>query len=314
MNSRVHPKFKTRYRVTNWSEYDRSLVQRGDITMWISPAATKAWKAKSSGKRGAPKKYSNIAIETALTLRAVFRLPLRQAEGFLRSLLELMDIDLNAPDHTTLSRRAKDLRVDLRLAHSKKGIHLIVDSTGLSIVGEGEWAAAKHGNRGKRGWRKLHLGVSRSGQIIAQVLTDSSVDDPSTGLKILNGVRGKPSSVTGDAAYDTVAIYDAASSRGAQVVVAPTRNASVAGREPRSTARDRTIRRVDKVGRRRWKKESGSHRQGAVENAFYRYKSINGDRLRARDPLAQATEAAIACNVLNRMFEMGRPKSVAIPR
>ena len=314
MNFRVHPEYKTRYRVSNWPEYDRSLVQRGDITMWISPAAIEAWKAKSSGKRGAPKKYSNFAIETALTLRLVFKLPLPQSEGFLRSLLELMDLELDAPDHTTLSRRAKNLRVGLRLAQSKKGVHLIVDSTGLSIVGVGEWASAKHGNRGKRGWRKLHLGVDRSGQIIAQVLTDSSVDDPSTGLKIINGISGKLFSVTGDAAYDTVAIYQAASSRGAKVVVPPTRNASVAGREYRSVARDRTIRRVDKVGRRRSKKESGYHRQGTVENAFFRYKSIIGDRLRARDPLTQATEAVIACHVLNRMFEMGRPKSVAIPK
>jgi hypothetical protein len=314
MNSRVHPKYKTRYRVTNWAEYDRSLVQRGDITMWVSPAAIYAWKARRSGNRGAPRKYSDLAIETTLTLRAVFRLPLRQAEGFLRSLIELMGLELEAPDHTTLSRRSKGLNINLGLVRSKKGTHLIVDSTGLSIVGEGEWAAAKYGNRGKRGWRKLHLGVDRSGQIIAQVLTDSSVDDPSTGLKILNGVRGKLSSVTGDAAYDTVAIYKAASGRGAKVVVPPTRNASVSGREPRSAMRDRTIRRVDKVGRRRWKKESGYHRQGTVENVFYRYKSIIGDRLRARDPLAQATEAVIACNVLNRMFEMGRPKSVAIPR
>ena len=314
MNSRVHPKYKTRYRVTNWAEYDRSLVQRGDITMWISAEAIKAWKAKSAGKRGAPKKYSDIAIEAALTLRAVFRLPLRQAEGFLRSLLELMDLELEAPDHTTLSRRSKQLNVDLGFVQSKKGVHLIVDSTGLSIVGAGEWASAKHGKRGKRGWRKLHLGVDRSGQIIAQVLTGSSVDDPSTGLKILNGVRGKLSSVTGDAAYDTVAIYKAASSRGAKVVVPPTRNASTSGREPRSDARDRTIRRVDKVGRRRWKKESGYRRQGTVENAFFRYKSIIGDRLRARDPGAQATETLIACNVLNQMFELGRPKSVAIPR
>ncbi|MFT5287412.1 MAG: hypothetical protein ACI8TQ_003597, partial [Planctomycetota bacterium] len=242
------------------------------------------------------------------------RLPLRQAEGILRSLLELMALDLEAPDHTTLSRRAKDLRVGLRLAQSKRAVHLIVDSTGLSIVGEGEWASAKHGNRGKRGWRKLHLGVDRSGQIIAQVLTDSTVDDPSTGLKIINGVRDKLSSVTGDAACDTVANYKAASIRGAKVVVPPTRSASVLGRDPRSPARDRTIRRVDRMGRRSWKKESSYHRQGTVENAFFRYKSIIGDRLRARDPLAQETEAVIACNVLNRMFEMGRPSSVAIPR
>ncbi len=151
MNSRVHPKYKTRYRVTNWSEYDQALVERGNITLWSTPEAIKGWKAKPSGQRGAPQKYTDLAIETALTLRLVFRLPLRQAEGFLRSLLDLMDISLEAPDHTTLSRRSKGLRVDLGLATSKKPVHLIIDSTGLSMVGEGEWAAAKHGGRGKRG-------------------------------------------------------------------------------------------------------------------------------------------------------------------
>jgi hypothetical protein len=183
MNSRVHPKYKTKYRVTNWSEYDRGLVERGDITLWISPEAIQAWTAKPSGRRGAPQKYTDLAIETALTLRLVFRLPLRQAEGFLRSLLDLMDLSLEAPDHTTLSRRSQSLNAKLMPIVSKKPIHLIIDSTGLSIVGEGEWAAAKHGGRGKRGWRKLHLGVDGAGRIRAQVLTDSSGDDARTGLK-----------------------------------------------------------------------------------------------------------------------------------
>jgi hypothetical protein len=115
MNSRVHPKYKTRYRVTNWAAYEAGLVKRGDITMWITPAALAAWKPKRSARRGAPRRYSDLAIETALTLRLVFRLPLRQAEGFLRSLLELLDISLEAPDHTTLSRRGKGLRVELGL-------------------------------------------------------------------------------------------------------------------------------------------------------------------------------------------------------
>jgi IS5 family transposase len=124
---------------------------------------------------------------------------------------------LEAPDHTTISRRSKELKVKLEPVNSKKGIHLIIDSTGLSIVGEGECAAAKHDNRGKRGWHKLHIGVDRRGQIHAQVLTDSSGDDASTGLKIIKKTRGKLSSVTGDAAYDSVAIYDAADARGAKV-------------------------------------------------------------------------------------------------
>ncbi len=161
MKSRVHPKYKTRYRVGNWPTYERSLVQRGDVTLWISAEAKAAWRPSPSGHPGGQQRFSDLAIETALTLRLVFRLPLRQAEGFLRSVLSLMDVDLEAPDHTTLSRRSRHLDVELDRVPSKGPIHLIVDSTGLSIVGEGEWAAVKHGSRGQRGWKKLHLGVDR---------------------------------------------------------------------------------------------------------------------------------------------------------
>ena len=314
MNSRVHPKCKTRYRVTNWPEYERALIKRGDITIWLSPAAIKAWNARPSGRRGAPRKYSDLAIETDLTLRLVFHLHLRQTEGFLNSLFEMMGLDLSAPDHTTLSRRSKQLNVKLRRIPTKGAIHIVVDSSGHSIVGEGEWAAAKHGSRGKRGWKKLHIGVDESGVIVAQELTDSTGDDAGTAPRLIDSVKADIKTVTGDAAYDTPAIYDAAGTRGARVVVPPFSSAIVSNRGPRSRARYRTIRRVNKVGRRRWKKESGYHRQGTVENAFFRYKQIVGDRLRARHAGAQRTEAVIACNVLNRMLELGRPKSRAQAR
>ncbi len=157
MNSRVHPRYKTKYRVTNWSQYDKALARRGDITLWISEGAIGAWAPIFRGRRGAPRKYSDLAIESALTLRLVYGPPLRQAEGFLRSLLQIMKLDLDAPDHTTLSRRSRQLNIDLKLRTSPGPIDLIIDSTGLSIVGQGEWAAAKHGKRGKRGWRKLHI-------------------------------------------------------------------------------------------------------------------------------------------------------------
>ncbi len=223
-----------------------------------------------------------------------------------------MGLDLDAPDHTTLSRRGQHLDIKLRRAPTSGAIHLIVDSTGLSIVGEGEWAAAKHGGKGKRGWKKLHLGVDRSGVIVAQVLTDGNADDAMTGLILIDEVGGDIASFTADAAYDTIAIYDAATARGAKVVVPPTRTAAVSRRRPRSTARDRTIKKVKKIGRRRWKNESGYHRQARVENVFFRYKSMIGDRLRARHPKSQEAEAMIACNILNRMTELGRPASNAI--
>ncbi|MCP3914317.1 MAG: transposase, partial [bacterium] len=140
---------KTRYRVANWPEYEQGLVRRGDVTVWFTPAAVASWKPTCNGKRGGQRRYSDLAIETAITLRLVFHLPLRQTEGFLRSIFGLMDIDLVAPDHTTLSRRGQHLDVRLRGVPTGKAVHLIVDSTGLSIVGEGEWAAAKHGRIGR---------------------------------------------------------------------------------------------------------------------------------------------------------------------
>ena len=315
MRSRVHPNHKTRCRVQNWREYERGLVRRGDIMVWLSPAAMAVWSPAKSGLPGGQRKFSDLAIETALTVRLVFGLPLRQTEGFLRSLFGLMGVDLAVPDHTTLSRRAKGLELRLHSSASGGPIHLIVDSTGLSIVGEGEWTAAKHGGKGRRGWRKLHLGVDGAGVIVAQSLTDGTVDDSVEGLVLMKSVDQELTSLTADGAYDSFAIYNAARARGAGVVVPPPRTAPMPrGRKRLSPERDRAIRRIRKVGRRRWKTESGYHRQGRVENSFFRFKSIVGGRLRARQEDAQATEALIACNVLNRMLELGRPRSVAIPR
>jgi hypothetical protein len=308
----VHPKYKTKYHVANWPEYERSLVQRGDVTLWLSADAIDAWTPRPSGRRGGQRKFSDHAIETALTLRLVFGLPLRQAEGFLRSVLSVMRVDLDTPDHTTLSRRSQHLAVELHRVPAQEPIHLIVDSSDLSFVGEGEWAAAKHGGRGTRGWKKLHLGVDGSGAIVARVLTGGSTDGAQTGLTLIEAVDSAVSRVTADGAYDTIAIYEAAGARGATVVVPPAKTAAVSRRRPRASARDHTILRVKEVGRRQWKKEAGYHRQARVENAFFRYKSIIGDRLRARHPGAQATEAAIACNILNRMTELGRPASFAV--
>ncbi len=313
MRSRIHPKYKTKYRVSNWAEYDRALVQRGDITLWISEDAITSWKPAPTGRRGAQKKFSDLAIETALTLRLVFNLPLRQAEGFLRSVLSLMTLDLEAPDHTTLSRRSQHLNIQLARVSTKEPIHLIIDSTGLSIVGEGEWAAAKYGGRGRRGWKKLHLGVDRSGAIVAQILTDGDVNDAKTALALIDNVEGDIETLTADAAYDTLAIYDVSAARGVEVIVPPSKSAT-RSRQPRSpsSARDCTIMRVKDIGRRQWKKESGYHRQARVENTFFRYKTIVGPRLRARNPESQQAEAIIACNILNRMTALGSPESFAI--
>ena len=296
------------------SAYDRALVQRGDVTLWLTPEAIATWEAVGVGKRGGQLQYSEVAIETALTLRLIFHLPLRQTEGFLRSIFGMLCLDLSAPDHTTLSRRGQHLDLALRRLPAGAGIHLIVDSTGLSTVGEGEWAAVKHGGRGIRGWKKLHLGVDGSGVIVAHALTGGHVDDATTALDLIDKVEGDVSCLTADAAYDTRGIYEAAGARGATVVIPPTRTATVSGRRPRSPARDRTIRQVQQAGRRQWKKDSGYHQQARMENAFFRYKLIIGESLRARSRAGQETAAILACNILNQMTQLGRPTSYAIGR
>lgn len=311
--SRVHPKYKTKYRVKNWSAYDRALVARGDITLWITPEALEAWRPARTGRRGGQPKFSNLAIETAMTFHIVFHLPLRQTEGFLRSILRIMGLDLESPDHTTLSRRGQSLALDLRALPNQGPVHLLIDSSGLAAFGEGEWAAVKHGGRGRRGWRKLHLSVDSRGMILAQSLTEATADDASTALDLLDMIDGTITSVTADGAYDTAAIYEAATERGAHVVVPPS-TAATASHKPRARAgpRNRTIERVQEIGRRMWKKEAGYHQQARAENAFFRYKTIVGDRLRARGEAGRRVEACIACDVLNRMTELGRPESVAI--
>ena len=255
MKSKVHPTYKTKYRVSNWPAYHQALVRRGNVPVWLSSEASAAWTPRRSGRRGGPRRYSDLAIETALTLRLLSHLPLRQAEGFLHALFGKMRLDLSAPDYTTLSRRRQHLTRRLRPVPADEGLHLVLDSTGLSIVGAGEWAAARHGRR----------------------LRDSTA-------------------------------------RGATVVIPPARTANVSGHGPRSSARDRTITLVRTVGRRQWKQASGYHRQGRVENTFFRYTSIIGDGLRARSPAGQGSEVVLGCAILNRMTEFGRPVSYRIGR
>ena len=314
-SSYVHPPYKTKCRVENWAEYEKGLRDRGDVAIWLSEAAIDAWTPTGNGRRGGQQLYSDLAIETALTFRIVFHLALRQTEGFVGSLLKVMGLDLAAPEHTTLSRRGSKLEVALRRELPAGPIYLIVDSTGLKIMGQGQWAAAKHGTKGTRAWRKLHVGVDANGIIVAEQLTDSTVDDSTVVEGLLDQVETEIERFTADGAYDTWSIREALAARGATVVVPPSKKAVTSGRgTPASRARDAAIARIKEVGRRQWKKEVGYHQQGRAENTFFRYQQILGSRLRSRDPGARKVEVRLGCNVLNEMLELGAAKSVAIGR
>ena len=201
----MHPTYTTTYRVGNWAEYDRALVRRGDVTLWLTPDAIATWAAAGVGRRSGPLQYSDLAIETALTLSLIFHVPLRQTEGVLTSIVGRLGVDLTAPDHTTLSRRGQHRALARRRARPGTSRHLIVASTGLAIVGAGAWAAATHGGRGRRGWRKLHLGVDGSRVIGACALPEPTAEDAMTGISLVDEVDGHLTRVTADPAYDTLA-------------------------------------------------------------------------------------------------------------
>jgi len=316
-SSRVNRKYKTKYRIRNWREYERGLRSRGDVTIWISEEAVAEWTPPKNGLRGGQRRYSNLAILTALTLRVVFRLPLRQTEGFLDSLLSLMGLDLEAPDHTTLSRRNQTVEVPPLTRVHNGPIYLVVDSTGLKILGSGEWNVHKYkASRKRRDWRKLHIGVDDEGFIVAAKLTASSGDDASTLPDLLDQIEAPIRRFTADGAYDRRSIYDRVGAAGTEdvVIVIPPRRSAVS---PRPTdgpwaQREAALQRIHKVGRRQWQKESGYRQQARVENGFFRYKSVLGGGLKARNSIAQAREAMIGCHILNRMAELGRPESYAV--
>lgn len=302
------PAPKPVYRLRNWKQYNQALVQRGSLTLWFDDSSIAGWcAAKDPDKLGAPTIYSDSAIVCVLTIKELFRLPLRQTEGFVASLIALLKLALPVPNYSTLSRRAKTLDVPLGNRRRNEPLHLVVDSTGLKVFGEGEWKVRQHGWVKRRTWRKLHLGVDEAtGEIVAQVLTGREVTDDAMLRPLLEQVDQPLRQVSTDGGYDASDCYAAIQARKARPVIPP----DVDARDWGSTgARDQTVRRIAEVGRKAWKQESGYHRRSLAETAMYRMKSIFGERLSARDLARQQTEVAIRCRALNRMTQAGMPQA-----
>jgi hypothetical protein len=306
---------KQRHKVTNWAEYDAGLRARGSLTVWFSVEAIEGWRAEVRSGRGGQPKYSDLAIATALTLRAVFRLALRQAEGLIGSILQLLGLDLAVPDHSTLSRRAETLEV-LRPKAGSKPVHLLVDSTGLRLCGPGGWLEEKHGTKRRRAWKMLHLATDAdTGRIVASVLTDRDTDDGSQVGPLLDRVDGSVASFTGDGAYDRDDVYAEVAARHPDAaVVVPPRASAVSSEDAQSapTQRDTHLRCIAERGRMGWQRASGYNWRALVEADVSRWKRAIGDGLRSQTDGRQATEVAIAANVLNHMLELGRPEYIRI--
>jgi hypothetical protein len=305
---------KKKYKVRNWREYNEALVQRGAVTVWLSEDAREGWVFKGPQQQGHPLTFSDAAMECILTIRAVFHLPLRQTEGFLRSTFQNMGIDLPVPDYSTVSKRTSGLLVDLPVRGSEQPIHIVIDSSGLKIYGEGEWKVKIHGKGKRRTWRKIHLAVDpESGEVQAQELTGGYADDAAQVKSLLDQIGQAIDLAALDGAYDQHSIHALFVKRGTRALIPPSKDAKI--RRHGNCAgpplpRDEILRAMRRTSRSCWKQQSGYHMRSLVENTMFRDKTIFGPGLRSRKFENQKVESRIRCRALNIMTHLGMPESV----
>lgn len=309
---------KKQYKVRNWKEYNQALVDRGKVTFWITEKALEDWQEeKKTGKRGKPKLYSNVAIETAIMLQQVFHLPLRQVEGFLVCILTKMKSDRKAPDYSTLSVRAQTLQIAIRVRPMKnEPLHLVIDSTGAKVYGEGEWKVRQHGWGKHRTWKKLHIGIDESnGDILVGEVTGNEVCDADALPGLIDQVPEITmiGQVSTDGIYDKKICYEKlAERRVLKVAIPPQKNAKIhrhGNTDGPPLIRDENIRRIRKVGRKQWKQEMNFHRRSLSETGMFRLKTIFSDKVRSRSFAGQRVELLLRCKALNLINTLGMPKS-----
>lgn len=305
---------KIAYRIRNWKSYNRALINRGNLTLWVSEEVVAAWYATPDPGAGRGRRftYSDACIELALTLRALFRFPLRATQGFLEGLIQLMKLDLKVPCYTQLSRRAGELRVAFPRTKKSGQIDLVIDSTGLKVYGEGEWKMRTHGKQKRRTWRKYHVAVDPdTHEVVAMELTQANVHDSEAVPTLMEGLEnlGK---VYGDGAYPTPKSLDAIAQAGGHAIIPPRTGTCIVRRTPSPGVeqRNRLVReRRQAGGKKAWKKSSGYYRRSLVETHMFRLKTILGGSLHNRSFKNQKTEAALMAAILNKMTGLGMPES-----
>lgn len=314
---KTHPRQKALYRVKNWKDYDKALVQRGSITFWLADGFERNWLHTGEKQRGSQFDYSEKAIEIVLTVKEVFHLTNRETEGFLRSLFAMLKIVLPVPDHSTLSKRGKKIKVNLP-KKTNPSLNIVMDSTGLKIYGEGEWKVRQHGVSKRRTWRKLHVGANpEDGEIQAALLTENSVSDDQAVEALLTQIEQEIDEFAADGAYDKRKVYDSLNEHSPEVtiLIPPRKNARIwkhGNAKTERLKRDENLRSIRRHGRKEWKKKSGYHVRSLAETAMFRLKTIFGDELSARLLETQTTQALIRCAALNKMTRLGIPHAYKV--
>jgi IS5 family transposase len=303
---------KAAYRISNWATYNRALIDRGNLTLWISDEVVSSWGSDvRNGRKGRDFTYSDDAIRTALTLRSLLGLTLRSTQGFLEGLKMFLSLSIEIPCYSTFSRRAGELKVELGNRGSSRAKDIVIDATGLKVYGEGEWHVRTHGKTKRRTWRKLHLAIDRKSQeIVAMSLTAANVHDSMETENLLSQA-GAINSVTGDKGYDNRNAYDSIAKRGAKAVIPPRSGAALKRKNLSwgDVERKRLITEKKFWGKNDWKKVSRYHQRSLVETGIFRFKRIIGGTLHSRNLQNQQTEAKIAVSIINKMTHLGMPKS-----
>ena len=304
-------------RIRNWSEYNAGLKQRGNLTVWVSHETCDHWFHQTpTRRRGASPVYSDLAILTFATVKSVYRQAGRQTQGFIESIFSLLNIELKVPDHSTVSRRLKSLDVNLPLRSQGEARHIVVDSTGIKVYGEGEWKTRQHGIGKRRTWRKLHLGVDEAtGEILSAVVTTNDIHDGEVLHEVLDGIDDEIYQVSTDGAYDHEHCYEEISRRDAIAVIPPRKTAKIwrhANLKTPPHQRDENLRYIRKYGRKQWKRDHDYHRRSLAETTMGRHKRAFGGVVSSRRFENQATELFIQCRALNQMIQIAKPESYSI--
>lgn len=301
------------YKTTNWSAYNASLKSRGSLEIWLDPKLN--WYATPTGKQGRNPNFSDEAIQFCLTLKVLFQLPLRQTIGLVESILKLSKLAWIVPDYSTLCRRQKKLSVKIPYQKSRGGLHLLVDSTGVKILGEGEWKRKKHGAEYRRQWRKVHLGIDADSLLIRAVeLTANRIGDARVLPELLDQIpkEEKIRYVGGDGAYDTKQCHEVICARDANAIIPTRKNANFwKEKTPGAKARNEIFALTKQLGRSIWRRWSGYYRRSLVECKM-RCLKLLGERLMARDFDRQVAEVHIRAAILNRFTQLGTPTTIRV--
>ena len=312
------PAPKAKYRLTNWPEYNKALVHRGHVTLWLDEATLCQWYYQGPRSAGGLFLYSEQCIQAALSLKAVFRLAFRQTQGLIKSILDIMKMELQVPSYSQICRR--QARLSAFIPPTPVGdipiepIYVVLDSTGLKVYGEGEWKVKKHGADKRRTWRKLHLAIDEAtNELHAVELTTNAVSDADMVKPLVADIAYPIARLGGDGAYDQVKVYDELETREIEAVIPPRSNAVIWTDEAGNDlvhARNKALTQIESLGLAEWKRHIGYHRRSKAETGMFRWKTTFGERLSTRSLANQQAEARVKASCLNRLTKLGMPRAV----